>query len=230
LNFFRDKKTPALIAEIKHKSPSKGILSKQFDPVELARTYSLNGATAISILTDERYFGGNLKHLKMVRDSFPNVPLLRKDFICDPYQIYQARIYGADAILLIVAALLPDELFNLYKLTISLGLTPLMEVHSEDDLRVALEIDPTPTIIGINNRNLMNFDVDIFTTIRLRKLIPDNILVVSESGIHSEEDIQLLEENQINAILVGEALVTAKDIARQVRIFSRTDHIKVITP
>jgi len=210
---------PALIAEIKRASPSRGLLMPDFDPLSLACIYQENGAAAISILTDERYFQGHLDYLWEVADlrekNPPGLPLLRKDFICDPYQLYQSRSSGADAVLLIVAGLQVPLLHELHDLARRLNLTPLVEVHTLEELEIALTCDPV--LIGINNRNLHDFSVNLETTLRLRESVPPGICLVAESGIHSEEDVALLASAGVDALLVGEALVTSGDIPGQVR-------------
>lgn len=217
---------PALIAEVKCASPSRGLLAPIFDPPGLARIYAENGAAAISVLTDERYFKGHLDHLRQVaievketRLTDQGLPVLRKDFIFDPYQVYEARCAGADAILLIVAALEPTILFKLHALAQQLGIAPLIEVHNRDELEIAL--DCGPLLVGINNRDLKDFTVDLETTLRLQALIPDAVCVVSESGIHTPGDVRMLASAGVDAILVGEALVTAPDISAQVRSLSQ---------
>jgi indole-3-glycerol phosphate synthase len=213
----RRRQHPTLIAEVKCVSPSRGVLSPAFDPLSLARVYVENGAAAISVLTDECYFKGHLDHLRQIAIEIKGkqVPLLRKDFIFDPYQVYEARLAGADAILLVVAALEPAKLFELHALTLQLGMAPLVEIHDRAELNVAL--DCGPLLLGINNRNLKDFTVDIQTTLHLRPLVPDPVCLVSESGIHTPDDVSLLAAAGVDAILVGEALVTAPDIAAQVR-------------
>jgi len=213
---------PALIAEIKRGSPSRGLLAPDFDPLRLARIYAENGATAISVLTDERYFGGSLDHLRAVAGLGLNLPLLRKDFLCDPYQVYQARAAGADAVLLIVAALAPIMLTGLHGLACSLGMAALVEVHSIAELDAALAIEPA--LVGINNRDLHDFTISLETTARLALRVPADVCVVAESGIHTPEDVARLREiprpggqRGVNAILVGEALVTAPDVGAKVR-------------
>lgn len=206
---------PALIAEIKKASPSKGVLCPNFDPMSLARVYAENGAAAISVLTDEKYFQGHLGFLRQLAAASPRLPLLRKDFLYDEYQVYEARAAGADAILLIVAGLERNTLLSLHALACALGMTPLVEVHTVEELRLALECEPA--LIGINNRDLRDFSVSLETTFRLRPHIPDHICVVAESGIHSADDARTLAEAGIDAILVGEALVTANDVAAKVR-------------
>jgi indole-3-glycerol phosphate synthase len=210
---------PALIAEIKRASPSRGLLLPDFDPLRLARLYQKNGAAAISILTDERYFQGHLDYLRQIANqreqNLPGLPLLRKDFICDPYQLFQARAAGADAVLLIVAGLQVPLLCELHGLALDLGMAPLVEVHTLDELEIALTCDPI--LIGINNRNLHDFSVSLETTLRLRRSVPSGICLVAESGIHTSEDVALLASAGVDAVLVGEALVTSGDIAEQVR-------------
>jgi indole-3-glycerol phosphate synthase len=206
---------PALIAEVKRRSPSRGELAAGFDPLRLARLYQQNGAAAISVLTDERYFGGSLEHLRQIAGFTPRLPLLRKDFICDPYQIYQARAAGADAILLIAAALSPGRLAALHSLAGALGLAALVEVHSRPELAAALAC--RPALVGINNRDLRDFSVSLETCLRLRPLLPPGVTVVAESGIHGPEHLERLAQVGVDAILVGEALVSAPDTAAKVR-------------
>ncbi len=203
-----------LIAEVKRASPSRGLLCPEFDPVKLAKTYAANGAAAISVLTEEKYFQGSLDHLAAIRKEVA-LPLLRKDFIFDPYQVYEARACGADGLLLIVAVLEKEQLGELLSLSRKLGMGCLVEVHNEKEVAGAL--DAGAEIIGINNRDLKTFKVDIKTTRRLRPLIPAGYTVVSESGIRSGEDVAELKQWGINAILVGETLVTADDIPSKMR-------------
>jgi indole-3-glycerol phosphate synthase len=205
---------PALIAECKKASPSKGLLRPDYDPIQLARTYAENGATALSVLTDEKFFQGSLNDLSAARAAV-GVPALRKDFIVDGYQVYEARAAGADAVLLIVAALRLDQLQELHQLIDDLGMTALVEVHDEAEVEIALQIDPK--LIGVNNRNLHDFSVDLQTTGRLRKCIPAEIALVAESGIHTAEDVARVRDMGVDAILVGEALVTASDVGAKVR-------------
>jgi indole-3-glycerol phosphate synthase len=204
----------SLIAEVKKASPSKGLLCPDLDPAALAQVYEANGAAAISVLTDERFFQGSLAHLRAVRQSV-GLPVLRKDFILDPYQVYEARAAGADAVLLIVAALSDEELHTLYRLVENLGMAALVEVHNSSELERALEIGPR--IIGVNNRNLDTFEVDLHVTARLRPLVPDGIALVSESGIHSRADVYRLAAIGVDAILVGQALVQAQDVGDKVQ-------------
>ncbi len=206
---------PALIAELKQRSPSRGQLAQQFDPFRLARLYSQNGARAISVLTDERYFGGSLEILQAIAALPDRLPLLRKDFICDDYQLYEARAAGADAVLLIVAGLSESELRDLYAQSMALGLTPLVEVHTLAELEAGLKINPD--LVGINNRDLSTFEVNLETSLKLRPHVPQGILLVAESGIHSRQDVTRLAQAGVDAILVGEALVTAPDVSARVR-------------
>ena len=206
--------TIKLIAEVKKKSPSKGIIREDFYPVSIAETYVENGAAAISVLTDKHFFAGDLNYLRAIRDTV-DVPLLRKDFTIDPYHIYQARVAGADAILLIVAALTASQLQTFMEVAASLSLACLVEVHTREELAIALDVDAQ--IIGINNRDLRTFHTDLATTFQLREDIPADKVVVSESGIYSREDVMKLREAGIHAMLVGESLMRSPDIGEQVR-------------
>ena len=205
-----------LIAEVKKASPSRGLLCPDFDPVRLAAIYAGNGAATISVLTDVR-FQGELEHLAQIKKTGASqrLPVLRKDFIFDPYQVYEARSVGADALLLIVAVLSPQELKELLEVSHSLSMQCLVEVHDEEELETALAAGAE--IIGINNRDLRTFTTDLAVTRRLAPLIPRGKLVVSESGIHSSDDLRQLARDRVNAVLVGEALVTANDVAEKVR-------------
>ena len=198
-----------LIAEIKQASPSKGLLCPTFQPVRLARSYEASGAAAISVLTDEKFFLGSLDDLVQVKRVTKKLPVLRKDFIIDYYQIYEARAYGADAVLLIVAALTRSILASFIKEVQALGMEALVEVHNEAELTTALEAGAE--IIGINNRDLKTFEVDLETTFRLLGRIPKNKVVVAESGIKTSDDLKRLALAGVDAALVGEALVTAAD-------------------
>ena len=203
-----------LIAEIKKASPSKGLLCPDMDPVKVARIFEENGAAAISVLTESNYFQGSLDYLAAVREAV-KVPLLRKDFIFDEYQIYEAAAYGADAVLLITALLEQRKLEELIALCKELQLGYLVEVHNEDELFTAMLA--SAETIGINNRDLTTFKTDTDTTRRLRALIPQEHTVVSESGISSRGDMQKMKDYKVNAVLVGEALVTAKDIPAKMK-------------
>ena len=207
-----------LIAEVKKASPSKGVIREDFNPVDIARTYSSNGAAAISVLTDEKYFMGSLDYLKDIRKILDNpVPLLRKDFILDKYQVYEARAAGADAILLIVSILDIDKLALLLELSHNLGMKCLVETHDEHECEIA--VNTGAGIIGINNRDLKTFEVDIETTERLRQLIPADRIVVSESGIKNRDDIERLKSWDIDAVLIGESLMASSDIAAAMKEF-----------
>ena len=209
----------ALIAEAKKASPSKGLLRPNFDPVELATTYANNGAAAISVLTDARYFQGKLDYLTQIKQHLAQnndrvVPVLRKDFIFHPYQVHEARAAGADALLLIAAVLKDKEMADLLALTRKLGMTALIEVHNKQELERVLPLQPR--LVGLNNRNLHNFSVDLNTCIELHQYVPDEVCFVAESGIHTAADVVRLAQEGVDAILVGEALVKAKDVGAKV--------------
>jgi len=203
-----------LIAEVKQASPSRGMLSPNLNPTKLAQTYAEGGAAAISVLTEADYFMGSIEHLAAIREVV-KLPLLRKDFIFDPYQVYESRAYGADALLLIAAILSQEQLRELVSLSHSLGLRCLVEVHNRDEVERAVLSEAE--IIGINNRDLTTFTVDINTTHRLRPLVPKEKIVVSESGIKSRKDVEKLGKWSVHAVLVGEALVTASDIPAKIK-------------
>ena len=204
-----------IIAEVKKASPSRGVISQDFDPVSIARAYASGGAAAISVLTEAQYFQGSLDYLRAIAGDLGEnrPPLLRKDFIIDTYQVYEARVFGADAVLLICAILSPSGLVSLLELARQLGMAALVETHNEAEIKIAIECGAK--IIGINNRDLKNFKVDLQTTARLRPLVPGDRLIVSESGISSSQDIEYLKNLGVNAALVGEALITAPDIGRK---------------
>ena len=205
-----------LIAEVKKASPSRGLLCPDFDPVRLADTYAANGAAAISVLTDPRFQGevDDLARIKTTATS-RRLPVLRKDFIFDPYQVYEARAAGADALLLIAAVLSPGEMEELLELSHRLWMQCLVEVHDENELQAAL--DAGAEIIGINNRDLRTFTTDLAVTRRLSPLVPRGKLIVSESGISAPDDLWELARHRVNAVLVGEAIVTAPDVGAKVR-------------
>ena len=207
-------KTIKLIAEVKKASPSKGVLKRDLKHIELAKTYAQNGATAISVLTEEKYFQGGLKYLEKIKKEV-NIPVLRKDFIFDEYQIYESAYYGADALLLIAAIINQKQLGGLISLSRSLGMECLVEVHNEKELERALTCDAD--IIGINNRDLNTFNVNIDTTRKLCNLIPEEKIVVSESGIRNKNDVVKVRKWGVNAILVGESLVTSDDIPGKIK-------------
>lgn len=198
-----------LIAEVKKASPSAGIIKKDFNHVNIAIEYETSGASAISVLTDKEFFMGDLRYLTEIKDTV-NLPVLRKDFIVDPYQIYEARAAGADAVLLIARILSVEEMETFLSLSHSLGMECLVEIHDKNELEKVLETDAA--IIGINNRNLDTFETNLDTTIQLHSLIPKEKIKVSESGIKTRADILKLEEAGIDAVLIGETLMRSKDI------------------
>jgi indole-3-glycerol phosphate synthase len=205
----------ALIAEVKKASPSKGVIRQDFDPVAVARAYHEGGAHCLSVLTDETYFQGSLAYLAVIREAVP-LPLLRKDFVLDPLQIYEARVAGADAVLLIVAAVpSPARLAELRHVAETLGMDALVEVHDERELALARESGAT--LIGVNNRDLHTFAVRLETTEALLPLFPPHALAVAESGIHTRDDVERLQRAGAHAILVGESLMRAEDIAAATR-------------
>lgn len=203
----------AIIAEVKRKSPSKGLIREKFDPSEVARIYEANGAAAISVLTDEAFFGGHKGYLSQIKENV-SLPLLRKDFIIDPYQVYETKCIGGDAILFI-AGLLGKELDHYIGLAESLGLFPFVEVHSREELETALAAGAQ--MIGINNRDLRNFATDLKTCLKLTPLVPKDKILVGESGIQTRADIELLMKTGIRAFLVGEALMRAGDMGAKLR-------------
>jgi indole-3-glycerol phosphate synthase len=198
----------AVIAEIKKASPSKGIIRADFDPPSIAQSYAQGGAACLSVLTDKLYFQGHENYLQAARAAC-TLPVIRKDFMIDPYQIYEARAIGADCILLIVSALNDQQLNELYTLAIELGMDVLIEVHDRDELRRTIPLNAP--LIGINNRNLRTFVTSLNTTLDLLAEVPSNTLLVTESGIHTQADVQLMREHQVNAFLVGEAFMRAAD-------------------
>ena len=202
-----DQGESAVIAEIKKASPSKGVIRENFDPAEIARSYARGGAACLSVLTDIDFFQGDAQYLIEAR-AVCELPVIRKDFIIDQYQVYEARAMGADCILLIVAALGDATLMELYGLARHLDMDVLIEVHDKEELQRALQL--SPDMIGINNRDLRTFDVTLQTTLDLLGHIPEGVLVVTESGILSKSDVQLMRDNQVNAFLVGEAFMRAE--------------------
>jgi indole-3-glycerol phosphate synthase len=203
-----------LIAEVKKASPSQGIIRADFDPVAIARTYQAAGATCLSVLTDEHYFQGSLDYLRQIRSAV-GIPILRKDFILDTYQLVEARAAGADAVLLIAECLDDCNLRKLHNEALDLGLTPLVEFYEPSNLPRVLAAGAT--LIGVNNRDLRTFKVDLDHTIRLRSQVPADCLLVAESGIHTRADVLRLQEAGIDAMLVGESLMRQADIAAAVR-------------
>jgi indole-3-glycerol phosphate synthase len=208
------KKNLNIIAEIKKASPSKKIIREDFNPLAIAREYFGSGASALSVLTDKKYFQGDIRFITDIRSSVP-IPILRKDFIIDSYQLTEAKAFGADAVLLIAAALKPERLRDLFHEAAALGLECLVEVHDIHELNILNYI--AAKIIGINNRNLSNFSVDISTTIRVASRIPKDIIVVSESGITNRADIDQLTAHGIHAVLVGESLMRAQNPGEALR-------------
>ncbi|OUT98852.1 MAG: indole-3-glycerol-phosphate synthase [Gammaproteobacteria bacterium TMED30] len=199
---------PGVIAEIKKASPSKGVIRADFNPAAIATSYATANATCLSILTDEQYFQGHDDFLREVRQVV-TLPLLRKDFTIDAYQVYEARAMGADCILLIVSALKPADLRDLYALAQSVGLDVLIEVHDAEELAIALTLGPD--LIGINNRNLKTFNTNLETTIDLLSNIPAGVVVVTESGISTVADVSRMQANNVHCFLVGEAFMRATD-------------------
>ncbi|MDD4875805.1 MAG: indole-3-glycerol phosphate synthase TrpC [Dehalococcoidales bacterium] len=206
-----------LIAEVKKASPSRGIICPDFNHLKIAEAYANNGAAAISVLTETRYFQGSLHYLRDIKEKLINhtIPLMRKDFIYDTYQVYESRYFGADCLLLIAAALTTEKLYELIELTHKLGMECLVEIHNKKELDTVL--DSNAGIIGINNRDLSTFTVDLNTTQYLRTLIPRDRVIVSESGIKTHNDIELIKNWQVDAVLIGEALVSASDIAIKIK-------------
>lgn len=204
----------AIIAEVKKGSPSKGVIRADFDPLEIARTYQDNGATCLSVLTDEHFFLGHLNYLSLIREQV-SLPLLRKDFIFDHYQIYQARAAGADAVLLIAAMLELSQLRDYAALAYELGMDVLLEIHDERELEMALQTDCR--MIGVNNRDLRSFVVDISTSERLAAQIPQGRIVVAESGINRREEIVRLTEKGLHAFLIGESMMRESDIGAKLK-------------
>jgi indole-3-glycerol phosphate synthase len=214
---------PRIIAEIKRRSPSRGELRSDFDPVACARAYADSGAAALSVLTDERHFGGHLDYLGLARRSVA-LPILRKDFVVDAYQIDEARAFGADAVLLIAAAFAAErrvaELGRLRSRAKELGLDALVEVHDPAELADALASGAD--LLGVNNRDLRSFEVDLSTTVRLASGLPEGVVLVAESGIHTPEDIARLDAAGADAFLVGEALMRAADLGAALRQLRRS--------
>lgn len=205
---------PAIIAEIKKASPSQGVIRADFRPVDIAIDYAMHGASCLSVLTDKTFFQGSEANLQMVREKCP-LPVIRKDFMIDPYQIYESRALGADCVLLIAAALMDDQLQELCAIAKALGMDVLLEVHDADELERALKLDNN--LIGINNRNLRTFEVSLQTTLELKQRIPAGKLVVTESGIHTREDVQLMLANGVHTFLVGEAFMRATHPGQKMR-------------
>ena len=204
----------ALIAEVKKASPSKGVIRSDFDPVTIAKTYAASGAACISVLTDEHFFQGHLDYLKTIRQEV-GIPLLRKDFIIDEYQVFEARAAGADAVLLIAECLSDEQLINLHKRIVELGMTPLVELY--DAANVEKVVAANPTLVGVNNRDLNTFEVDLNHSVKVKQLLPSTVTFVSESGIYHRDDVEMLEKFGVDAMLVGESLMRADDIGAAVK-------------
>ena len=205
---------PAVIAEIKRASPSAGLIRPDLDVDAMVTSYENGGASAISVITEEHFFQGKFQYLSQVRDA-SHLPVLCKDFIIDPFQVFGARASGADALLLIAACLDPDSLMHLLETARSVGMACLVEVHDGDELNQVLATDAS--IIGINNRNLKTFDVNLETTLKLRPLVPEDRLVVSESGIHERAEVETLAAAGVNAVLIGTSLVRSHDPEKKLR-------------
>jgi indole-3-glycerol phosphate synthase len=225
-NFFdavtrKGRKPLNLIAEVKKASPSAGVIRPDFDPLKIAQAYRDAGADALSVLTDERYFQGKLEYIHLIRDAV-KLPVLRKDFIIDPYQVYESRAAGADAILLIAEVLETSRMIDLQILATEMNMTVLIEVHDLDNLmRVRDHVIGFPhrsySLLGINNRDLRTFKTDLGTTLRMSELVADKQVLVSESGIHTNDDIRKLEQAGVRAVLVGESLMRSDDIGAKIR-------------
>ena len=216
VNKIKNKKI-TIIAEIKKASPSKGIIRKDFDPLEIAQSYFQGGADCLSILTNSTFFLGELGYIKKVR-SMIDLPILRKDFIIDEFQIYESRVAMADAILLIAAVLSKSQLREYYDLAQEIGLDVLIEVHNQRELESALETKSF--LIGVNNRDLKTFEVNLETSINLNKLLPKDTYLISESGIASKEDIDFLQKNNIYGYLIGESFMKEKDPGNALKLFT----------
>jgi indole-3-glycerol phosphate synthase len=204
-----------LIAEVKKASPSKGVIREDFDPIAIAKTYCESGAHCISVLTDEHFFQGSLDILSAIRVAVA-VPLLRKDFIIDEYQVYEARAAGADAILLIAECLDPKQLLDLHEIICGLGMTSLVELYDERNIDAVLNCQPR--LVGVNNRDLNTFEVDLGHSLRIKQQLPDEVVMVSESGIFTTADVRLLHASGVAAMLVGESLMRADDIGQAVKM------------
>ena len=225
-NFFNAVTTPGrwkvnLVAEVKKASPSAGVIRPDFDPVKIAEAYEAAGASALSVLTDEKFFQGRLEYIQAVRDR-AKLPVLRKDFVIDPYQVYEARAAGADAVLLIAECLETSQMIDLQILATELNLTCLIEVHDLDNLmRVRDHVIGFPhrsySLLGINNRDLRTFKTDLGTTLRMAELVEDRGVLVSESGIHTKQDLEKLAQAGIRAVLIGESLMRSDDIGAKIR-------------
>ena len=204
----------SLIAEVKKASPSKGIIREDFCPTTIASSHARSGASCISVLTDEHFFQGSLDYLRDIRAAV-DIPLLRKDFILDEYQVFEARAAGADAVLLIAECLTPGQLKDLHAVIGELKMTALVELYDSANIEAVLACNPT--LVGVNNRDLNTFEIDLHHSIRVKQNLPDEIAMVSESGIFTNDDVQLMAQNKVDAILVGESLMRSEDIDQAVR-------------
>ncbi|QIT56651.1 indole-3-glycerol phosphate synthase TrpC [Aquisalimonas sp. 2447] len=209
---------PAVIAEVKKASPSKGLIREDFNPEEIARSYATGGATCLSVLTDREFFQGHDLDLRAARGAC-DLPVLRKDFIIDAYQVWEARVLGADCILLIAAALDDARMAELYRLAVTLGMDVLVEVHSDEELERALVLEPA--LLGINNRDLHTFNTDLQTTLRLLERIPAGTFVVTESGFNTRDDVEAMWREGVPGFLVGESFMRAPDPGEQLRAMFR---------
>jgi indole-3-glycerol phosphate synthase len=207
-------KKSAIIAEIKKASPSQGVIREDFQPITIGLDYAMNGAACLSVLTDKEFFQGAEAYLSMVRQRCP-LPVIRKDFMIDPYQIYESLALGADCILLIVAALGDSQMHELAETATKLDMDVLVESHDAEELERALKLDTK--LIGINNRNLRTFETSLQTTLSLKAMIPQDRIIITESGIHSQEDVQLMLDNDIYAFLVGESFMRAESPGQKMR-------------
>lgn len=214
LRGIREKKGRSIIAEVKKASPSKGVIRADFEPLALAKTYAVNGAAAISVLTEKKFFQGSLEYLRLIREHV-KLPLLRKDFLFDPYQVYEARAFGASAVLLIVAILTDQQIIELQDLARTLGMDCLVEVHDEPELERALCCGVS--LLGINNRDLRTFHTTIETSERLMQRMPSTVTVVSESGLSKVEQLVRLEAQGVRAFLIGETFMAAPDPGKPLR-------------
>ena len=216
-----------LISEIKKASPSSGLICRNFNPKELAISYKVGGATCLSVLTDTPYFQGEDQHLQQAREAV-DLPVIRKDFMIDPYQVLESRAIGADCILLIMAVLSNNMASKLYSCAKQFGMDVLVEIHNEEELERALELEPN--LLGINNRNLQTLVVDLGTTERLIPMIPDGSVLVSESGLYTNDDLQRMSAAGVNCFLVGESLMRQNDVTRAVReLLGDNRHGKLLT-
>lgn len=204
----------AFICEVKKASPSKGLIAKEFDYVSIAKEYEAAGASCISVLTEPEFFKGKSEYLSEISEQV-NIPLLRKDFVIDEYQIYEAKVIGADAVLLICAILKEEEIKRFIEIADSLGLSAIVETHDEEEVKMALRCKAR--IIGVNNRNLKDFTVDINNSLRFRQMVDKNILFISESGIKTAEDVKKLMDNDVNGVLIGETLMKSDDKAGMIK-------------